>query len=129
VDNKAQELRDRSKRFAVRVVKYVRRLPGNFDAQILGRQLLRSATSVSSNYHAASRSRSRAEFIAKLGLVVEEADETEHWLDMLDQCEIGAGAELQWLKGEAAQLRAIFRTSVATARANQQRPRARSLDP
>jgi four helix bundle protein len=95
VSDKAKELRDRAKLFAIRIVKFVRTLPGTSEAQVLGRQLLRSATSVSSNYHAVGRSRSRPEFIAKLGLVVEEADETEHWLDVLAQCGIGAGSELE----------------------------------
>jgi four helix bundle protein len=80
------------------------------------RFLLRSALSTSANYRAACRARSRREFIAKLGVVLEEADETEHWLDILQACNVGRGPELEWLKDEAAQLRAIFRQSVTTAR-------------
>jgi four helix bundle protein len=123
VAGKAQELRERVKRFAIRIVRFVRTLPAAMEAQTIGRQLLRSGTGISSNYHAAGRARSRAEFVAKLGIVVEEADETEHWLDVLYQCGIACGPELHWLKDEAAQLRAIFRKSVVTARANhRQRP-------
>ncbi|MBI4485944.1 MAG: four helix bundle protein [Acidobacteria bacterium] len=93
-------------------------LPRTPDAQALGSQLLRSGTGVSANYHAAGRARSRAEFIAKLGVVLEEADETEHWLDILYQCGIGHSRELDVLRHESAQLRAIFRQAVSTARAN-----------
>jgi four helix bundle protein len=73
---------------------------------------------VSANYHAASRSRSRREWIAKLGVVLEEADEAEHWLDVLQGAGIGCGGEQDWLRDEASQLRAIFYRSVQTSRAN-----------
>jgi four helix bundle protein len=89
------------------------------EAQELGRQLLRAGTGVSANYRAAGRARSRKEFIARLSVVVEEADESEHWLDLLDEAGLGTGAELDALKDEAAQLRAIFYQSIVTARANQ----------
>ena len=112
------ELRERVKRFAIRVVGFLRTLAGTIEAQEIGRQLLRSALSTSANYRAACRARSRREFIAKLGVVLEEADETEHWLDILHACNVGRGPELEWLKDEAAQLRAIFRQSVKTARRN-----------
>ena len=87
----------------------------------MGRQLLSSATSVSANYHATGRSRSRAEFVAKLGIVLEEADESEHWLDVMAQTDIARGAELDWLRDESRQLRAIFAQSVKTARTNHRR--------
>ena len=125
MDPKTQQLRDRVKRFAIRVVRFVRTLPQTVDGQEIGRQLLRAGTGVSANYHATGRSRSRAEFVAKLGVVLEEADEAEHWVDVLHQANIGRGDDLQWLRDEAAQLRAIFRQSVKTARANHARTSAR----
>ncbi len=115
---KGQELRERVKRFAIRIARFVRTLKQTMEGQEIGRQLLRAGTGVSSNYHAAGRGRSRAEFIAKLGVVLEEADESEHWLDVLHKSDIGCGPELDWLRDEAAQLRAIFQQAVKTARAN-----------
>jgi four helix bundle protein len=75
-------LRVRTKEFAVRIVKMFRALPYRPDAQVLGKQLLRCGTSVAANYRAACRGRSRAEWLAKIGLVVEEADETVFWWEM-----------------------------------------------
>jgi four helix bundle protein len=106
------------KRFAIRVVKYVQTLAWTPEPLEIGRQLVRAGTGVSANYHAAGRSRSRKEFIARLGVVLEEADESEHWLDVLKESNIGCGSEQDWLLDEAAQLRAIFHKSVKTARAN-----------
>jgi four helix bundle protein len=114
----SNELRARVKRFAIRVIKYVNALPPAIHVRDIGRQLIRAATGVSANYHAAGRSRSRREWIARLGVVVEEADEAEHWLDILFQSGIGCGAEQDWLRDEAAQLRAIFHSSAKTSRAN-----------
>jgi four helix bundle protein len=114
----SRELRERVKRFAVRIVAFVRALPPTLPAQEIGRQLLRSGMGVSANYHAAGRARSRKEFISKLGTVLEEADETEHWLDVLRKAGIQCGEEVDKLTDEAAQLRAIFAQSVKTARAN-----------
>jgi four helix bundle protein len=83
-----EQLRDRTKVFAVPIVKLYRLLPRGPDSQVVARQLLRSGTSVAANYRAACRGRSRAEWLAKIGLVVEEADETVFWLEMLTDCEI-----------------------------------------
>jgi four helix bundle protein len=83
-----EELRDRTKAFAIRIVKLYRSLPHTADSQVVGKQLLRCGTSVAANYRAACRGRSRAEWIAKIGLVVEEADETVFWLEMLSDCAI-----------------------------------------
>ena len=75
------------------------------------------------NYRSATRGRSRAEFIAKLGIVVEEADESVGWLELMTQVELSRGPELTWLLGESRELLAIFGTSQKTAKAN------RSLEP
>jgi four helix bundle protein len=77
----------------------------------------------STAYHAACRARSRAEFVAKLGVVVEEADETEHWLGVLVGTGTASGLDLSELHAEARELGAIFRASLTTARANLERSR------
>jgi len=115
------ELRARVKRFAIRVVKFVRSLSRDLATREIGYQLLKSGTGESANYHAACRGRSRAEFIAKLGTAVEEADETEHWLDVMKQGDLASGAELEWLILEAAELRAILKKSLKTSRTNYER--------
>jgi len=131
--SKADHLAERAKQFALRVLKFVRRLPTDTACSEIGRQLLRAATSESANYSAARRARSRAEFIAKLGLVVEEADETEHWLALIDEGQLvtasTAAEELASLRGEAAELRAIFTQSVKTARANAAKARGHARKP
>src|SRR5215471_1865833 len=81
--DKANELKSRTKQFAIRIVNAFRSLASAPDAQTLGKQLLRAGTSVAANYRAVCRARSKAEFIAKMGVVVEEADETVFWLEML----------------------------------------------
>ena len=78
-----EQLRDRTKDFALRIVRLFKSLPRSPEAQVMGRQLLRSGTSVGANYRAVCRSRSKAEFIARLGVVVEEADESAFWLELL----------------------------------------------
>ena len=82
---RATELKQRTKSFAIRIVNLFRSLPRAPDAQVLGRQVLRSGTSVAANYRAVCRARSKAEFISKLGTVVEEADETVFWLELLTE--------------------------------------------
>ena len=81
MESKQEELRDRTKRFALRIIKVFRSLTP--DAQILGKQLFRSGISVGANYRAAGRARSGAEFSAKIGIVLEEADETAFWMECL----------------------------------------------
>jgi len=77
------ELRDRTKRFALRILKLCDSLPKTDAARTIGRQLLRCGTSVAANYRAVGRARSRAEFVAKIGVVIEEADESTFWLELL----------------------------------------------
>lgn len=80
---RAEEFKKRTKEFAINIIRLYRQLPKTEEARIIGRQLLRAGTSVASNYRAACRGRSRKEFIAKLGIAIEEADETVFWLEML----------------------------------------------
>jgi four helix bundle protein len=81
----AQELQLRTKKFSLQIIQVFKALPKSTEAQILGKQLLRSATSVAANYRAACRARSKAEFIAKLCIVVEEADEVLFWLELINE--------------------------------------------
>ena len=122
MSSKADELAARLKRFATRIVIFARAMPADPSSQVLVKQLTGSGTAESANYRAARRGRSRAEFIAKLGVAVEEADETEHWLAVIRDAHIMSTTsglkELEWLLDEARQLRAILVASVNTARAN-----------
>ncbi len=110
------ELRNRTEAFAVRIVKLYKSLPYTGDAQVLGKQLLRCSTSVAANYRAACRGRSRAEWIAKIGLVVEEADESVFWLEMLIDCDIVPQARLADLLREGHELNEMFTASQGTAK-------------
>jgi four helix bundle protein len=111
-----QELRDRTKAFAVRIVRLYRQLPNRTDAQVLGKQLLRSGTGIAANYRAECRARSKAEWIAKIGIVLEEADETLFWLEMLIDCDIVPVCKMEALIKEGHELSAIFTASGHTAR-------------
>src|SRR5688500_4935491 len=111
-----QELRDRSMQFAVRVVRFCRTLPHTWEARRIGGQLIDSATSVAMNYRAAGRGRSHREFTAKLGTVVEEADETLGWLELVTKLDLAHGPEITWLLGESKELIAIFGRGYATAK-------------
>jgi four helix bundle protein len=81
--SQSAELRERTKQFAIRIVKLFHALPRAEEARVLGKQVLRSGTSVAANYRAVCRSRSRADFISKIAVVTEEADETVCWLELL----------------------------------------------
>lgn len=113
---KSAELRRRTKTFSVLVVKMFDALPRKASAYILGKQALRSGTSVGANYRAACRAHSKAEFIAKIGIVSEEADETVFWLELLIEAEIVPSQRIAGLLREAQELSAIFTASYDTAR-------------
>jgi four helix bundle protein len=116
----ADELRGRTKRFAFNIINLIKRLPHNIATDAIARQLIRSGTGVASNHRSACRARSRREFIAKLGVVLDEADESELWLEALIQCELAPTVlPVKPLLQEAAELRAIFFQSVRTARHKQ----------
>jgi four helix bundle protein len=111
-----KELKDRTKRFAVDIVALCRELPSTLDGRRLGQQLLDSGTSVAANYRASCRARSRAEFIAKLGVVLEEADESLFWLELMVDARVVSAARAERLLKEADELTAIFVTSLNTAK-------------
>ena len=116
----AEELRNRLKQFALRVIRFVRRLPRTMDAPILGRQLLRSGTSAAANYHSACRGRSRQEFFAKLSIADEEIDEACFWIDLILDSHLAEPEETTALRKEAEELRAILAASRRTTRENMQ---------
>jgi four helix bundle protein len=112
----AEELKRRTKKFAIRVINLYRSLPRTEEARIIGNQVLRSGTSVAANYRAVCRARSRAEFIAKIGIVVEETDETVFWFELLVEARIVGERKMQGLLIEANELLAIFAASQSTAK-------------
>ena len=112
----SRDLKDRTKAFALRVVRLVEALPRSRAADVIGKQLLRSATSVGANYRAAKRARSRAEFVAKMGVVEEEADECVYWLELLTGANLLKPERVADLMAEANELVAITVASIKTAR-------------
>lgn len=122
-----EDLKLRTKRFALRVIKLVESLPKEDTARILGRQLLRAGTSVGANYRAACRSKSTADFISKMGTVEEEADESGYWMELLIEADKVKAGKTTALMQEANELTAIVVSSINTARSFQiqkQRPPA-----
>lgn len=114
-----EELRRRSQKFAMEVIRFSERIPKGNASEVLGRQLLRSATSVGANYPAACRARSGAEFQAKMCIVVEEAAETCYWLELLGDS--GTASVDAGLLKEADELVRIFSASLRTVRQNRAR--------
>ena len=110
VEEGGRDLRERTKEFALRVVKMYSALPKKTEAQVIGKQVLRSGTSVGANFREAWRSRSKVEFISKLGDCLKELDETAYWLELLVDAEIIPATRLDPLQDECNQLIAIFTT-------------------
>ena len=115
-------LKARTKYFALRVMKLVDALPRTIQGRATANQIIRSATSVAANYRAACRARSRAEFIAKIGVVEEEADETAFWLELIIDSGLLKDAKIRPLLTEAGELVAIMAASRKSAVANRQSP-------
>jgi four helix bundle protein len=111
-----QDLKARTKQFALDIIRLCRNLPRGDEFTIIKRQLIRCATSVASNYRATQRAKSKADFISKLGTVEEEADESLFWLEVLKELATRANAELERLLKEANERVAIFTASRRTAR-------------
>ena len=110
------DLKKRTKAFAI--LKLVDALPTTTAGRALASQIVRSGTSVAANYRAACRARSTADFIAKMGIVEEESDETLFWLELLEESDLVLAAKLTAIKQEANELIAITVTSIKTARRN-----------
>lgn len=117
MNSKQEQLRERTKKFALAIIRLCRTLPNNPEGWVIGKQLLRCGTSVAANYRAAGRARSQAEFVAKMGIVVEEADESVFWLDLLETAGTIPPKALHEIKKEADELVAIFSASYRTAKA------------
>jgi four helix bundle protein len=111
----ADDLKKRTKLFALRILKLVAALPNNIQGRAVGGQLVRSGTSVGSNYRAACRGRSRAEFVAKLGVVEEEADESAFWLELIIEGSLLQASLVEPLLAEANELTRIMARSRVTA--------------
>ena len=103
------ELKNRTKKFSIDVVRFYTSLPKTTESQVIGKQLLRSGTSVGANTRAAFRGRSTKEFVAKIGIVVEESDESCFWLELLEELElVKDNKRVRTLLDEAVELTAIF---------------------
>jgi len=116
MDQQAELLKERTKQFALRIIRVIRSLPPAQETKIIGHQLLRSGMSVAANYRAVCRARSRGEFLAKLSIVIEEADESAFWLELLVDAGLVSESKLKDLRSEAHQLVAIFNASRTTAK-------------
>ncbi|HWZ14267.1 MAG TPA: four helix bundle protein [Mucilaginibacter sp.] len=110
----AEAFRSRTKKFVIDSIKFYRTLPNTEEAKIIGRQLLRSSSSVGANYRAACRARSKAEFHSKLSTVVEEADESVFWMEILVEADIVTPSQLNYLSDEANQILRIVSASRKT---------------
>ena len=113
---KHDNLKDRTKNFALRIIRLVESLPKGKTSDVIGKQLLRSGTSVAANYRASCRARSRADFISKMGVVEEEADESIFWMELLIEAKLVDTSQLVDLITEANEMLAITVSSIKTAR-------------
>ncbi len=114
----AEELRDRTKKFALRIIKVINALPKTVTGRAIGNQLIRCGTSIGANYRAACRGRSKAEFNSKLHIVLEEADESIFWLELIIEAGLLPKNRIQSILTEADELTAIFTKSYYTAKNN-----------
>jgi four helix bundle protein len=112
------ELKNRTKKFALEIIKLVDKLPNTTAGRTIGNQIIRSGTSVASNYRAACRGRSNADFISKITIVEEESDETLFWLEMIVESNLLPMEMVLALLKEADELTAIFTSSGKTAKQN-----------
>jgi len=113
--NQAQ-MKNRTKEFAKQIIKLCRQLPETREGRLIGNQIFRSGTSVGSNYRAVCRARSKPDFIAKVGIVLEEVDETLYWLELIVETKIMEDKNLNHLMKEADELAAIFVASLNKAK-------------
>jgi four helix bundle protein len=113
-----KELKIRTRKFSIDILNFIDLLPNRKSASIISNQLGRSASSVAANYRAACRARSHNEFIAKIGIVEEEADESTFWLDILPETKNAERVKVEPLLNEARELTAIFTSASKTAKLN-----------
>jgi four helix bundle protein len=112
----SEDLKKRTKDFALHTIQSIESLPTSKSADILGRQLIRSSTSIGANYRAACKGRSKADFVSKITIVEEEADESQYWLELLIELKLGNTEVLEGLLKEARELTAIFTAAGKTAK-------------
>lgn len=111
-----RDLKLRTKQFSISVVDLCRKLPGNYEGRRLADQLFRSSTSVAANYRAACRARSVKEFIAKLGIVEEEADESLFWMELIEELKLVKPEDLKTIRDENQEILSIIVASIKTAK-------------
>jgi four helix bundle protein len=125
-----QEFKDKTRKLAVRIIRMVEALPRGRASDIIGRQLLRSSTSVGANYRAACRARSAADMVAKLAIVVEEADESLYWMELLVEADILTTGQLSEVMNEMNSILAMTVASIKTLKSrNQARIEIENLKP
>ncbi len=112
------EMKNRTRHFALRVITLVKSLPKSQDARVLGNQLLRSGTSVGANYRSACRARSIPDFISKISICEEEADESLFWMELITEAGLISHKRMAEIMKEASELTAIFTASIKTAKQN-----------
>ena len=123
MDKTAEDLKTRTKTFAIAVLEFVDTLPHTPAAEAIARQLARAGTGVVGNYRSACRARSHAEFTARMGIAADESDESELWVDVADKRKWGEASQRAWLLKESGELRAIFAKAYQTAKSNERQPR------
>ena len=121
-----KELENRTKKFALEIIKFVANLPKSKITDVLGYQLLKAGTSIGANYREANRAQSRQDFIHKIAIVEKEASETQYWLELFDALIMGDPNMRPWLIQESAELLAIFTTAGKTTKSRQRAKRQRS---
>jgi four helix bundle protein len=119
-----QQFKDRTKKLALRVIRLVNSLPKTLTGDMIGKQLLRSGTSIGANYRAACRAKSRADMIAKLAIVEEEADESLYWMELLVDAEVVSASLLADLMQETNEIAAMTVASIKTLRTSNYRGRS-----
>ena len=112
------EMKRRTKEFAKEIIRLCRKLPGNREGRLIGDQIFRSGTSIAANYRSACRARSKAEFISKLSIVEEEADETLFWLEVIKEMKIFQYEKIDTLMKENDEILSIVVASIKTAKKN-----------
>jgi four helix bundle protein len=118
IEQPPADLRQRTKQFALMIIKLYQHLPKSGEAQVIGKQMLRSGTSVGAQYREACRAKSQADFISKMEGSLQELDETAYWLELLVDAKIIPGTQVENLQKETGELTAIFVSSVKTAKQN-----------
>jgi len=117
-DQRRREMLQRTKRFALDVIRLFSSLPRVIVAQVLGRQLLRAGTSVGAHYREACRAKSNADFISKIESALQELDESTYWLELVEEAQIARSPQVQPLKTEANELIAIFVSVVRSVKSS-----------